>query len=148
VDDYISGGSPSIQLGSGDYLTFFHSVHFPFAHLHRSDDPTEHAKSATRWYSLGCLTFEGQPPFRVRRVSPKPIEYPGMFDVPNTRVTRDDRVVFPGGVHVEGSRIYVAIGENDSASKILVFDLTQLLDSLVLARSGHCKDVHDRIVID
>src|ERR1039457_2221197 len=87
---FISGGTPAVWCRQTDeYLAFFHAVSFPFDALRHSASFHEKCLSHTRYYTFGAYTFTASPPFSLRRVSPYPLTYEGIFSIPNQRVTRD-----------------------------------------------------------
>ena len=115
----IRGGTTPI-LSNGEYVCFFHS---------------SFQEQSLYWYVFGAITFDGKPPFSVKRISPHPILFKGMYQslfAPqrNTII----RAVFPSGL-VEDivnkrSVFQVFCGENDSAIKMVTIDKDILLQSL------------------
>ena len=100
--NYISGGTPAVPIDEGrEYLGFFHGVSFPFDWLRTSRDNSQKFLSHTRYYTFGAYTFSAAPPFELLRASPHPLCYEGMFNVSNSRVSRDERVVFPSGLIID-----------------------------------------------
>ena len=128
-----SCGTVPIQISDDEFLTFFHSVEYPHLYAASSSLRKERELSHTRLYRMGAYTFSVRPPFRILRATRDPIEYPGIYSVPNRRVTRDDRVVFPSGAVLVGSDVIISVGENDSCTKILRFSLGEIQES-----SGAC----------
>lgn len=112
---HIRGGTPAIRWGD-EYLAFFHS---------------SFQSGSLRWYVMGAYTFESKPPFRVTRISEKPIM---LRDFYTTRlqpiVNKTNRVVFPSGLVIEDGIIYISYGENDSAVKILEMEESELAKTL------------------
>ncbi len=121
----IRGGTPAVKTAHGDYITFFHSS-FMYKKL--------------RYYVMGALVFEGKPPFRIKKISKKPILFKGIYSSP---VTKDVwfyprsylRVLFPGGLvkgEEKGRKVfYVICGENDVAIRNVVIDQKRLFKSLI-----------------
>lgn len=99
----IKGGTPPV-LHDGKLLRFFHST-----------TEKEFGPHPRRYY-VGALLMEPKPPFKVLRVSSKPILYGSEID--DVRVK--DRpphwkanVVFPGGAIPKGDGWILAVGVND-----------------------------------
>lgn len=120
----LRGGTPAIRIGD-EYLAFFHS---------------SFSANGICYYIFGAITFEGEPPFQIKKISETPIFFRGVYE---TEVTPQNwfyprhhlRVIYPAGL-VEGKEngrdvLYVLCGENDVAIKCVVIDKTKLLDSLV-----------------
>jgi predicted GH43/DUF377 family glycosyl hydrolase len=144
---YISGGTPAIKLPQADeYLGFFHAVSFPFDRLRDTECDELRFLSHSRYYTFGAYTFASTPPFKLLKASPHPLTFEGMLNVPNTRMSRDERVLFPGGLLIDGEYSLLFIGENDSAMKAIRFQTDSLLKSLVPIRDNPCHPVHERPV--
>ena len=104
----IRGGTPA-YLVDGAFLTFFHSS-FP-------------AKTSKgRAYVMGAYTFDKDPPFSVRRVTPRPLG-----DLTDYTQDNSPKVVFPGGMVVQDDLIHVAWGKGDKQIWITTFDRERLL---------------------
>jgi predicted GH43/DUF377 family glycosyl hydrolase len=124
---FISGGTPTIQLGD-KYLTFFHS-HF-------------YTKGQV-WYVMGAAILDGHPPFRTLKMSTRPILFRKMYAAPHHpdplfRLFQAAHVVFPSGL-VEGrykdkSVFHVFYGDNDRDIGIVTIDKTKLLKSLQVVK--------------
>jgi predicted GH43/DUF377 family glycosyl hydrolase len=120
----IRGGTPAIRIGD-EYLAFFHSSFI---------------SSGINYYIFGAITFDAEPPFRIKRISEAPIFFKGIYE---TEVTPRSwfyprhhlRVMYPSGLVAgkEGGKdvFYVTCGENDVAIKCLVIDKAKLLNSLI-----------------
>lgn len=119
----IRGGTPAIKVDD-EYISFFHSSFL---------------SGKIRYYVFGAITFEGKPPFRVTKLSKKPIFFKNIYE---TKVTPDVwiyprnilKVIFPSGALLEERKgrdaFYVFCGENDVAIKCVVLDKEQLLETL------------------
>lgn len=113
------GGTPSLKIGD-EYLGFFHSSF-------KCNDNV--------WYVMGAYTFEAAPPFRLTSISPYPILFRGIYELPYANVADSNKcVIFPSGFVIEprpeGDLIHLACGENDSGIKIVTFNKEMLLHSL------------------
>lgn len=110
----IRGGTPAIRINEDEYLTFFHSA---FSGVN---------------YVMGAILLEAKPPFRVKKISPYPILFQGIYESPPFR--SGQMIIFPCGVveSIENERhvLHVSCGENDTAVKVVTFDKQALLRSL------------------
>lgn len=114
------GGTPC-QKSDGQYLSFFHSS------FTDKDDVV--------WYVMGAYTFEDKPPFRITGISNFPILFDSIYDSPIMNTAKGwKRIVFPSGFVMDTQEgreiIHLALGENDSAVKIVTLDKKALLKSL------------------
>ena len=84
----------------------------------------------TTYYDNGVYIFEAKPPFRVLRCSDKTYLRAEDGIEPHYRKEGCIRCTFPIGMVIEGERLLIAYGDNDSCVKILdttvqeMFDLT------------------------
>lgn len=92
---HIRGGTPPM-LVDGEYYTFFHS----------STD----FNGVKRQYHMGCLAFEGKPPFRITRITMDPLLSGSRHD---GGLPDKPPCVFPCGAILEGDRWLVTMGIND-----------------------------------
>lgn len=91
----VRGGTPPIRVGD-EYWTFFHSS-TPWT-------------TKFRQYHMGAYAFEARPPFRLTRISTRPI----ISGSPNDRWAQGKPiVVFPCGAFLENNRWLVTLGLND-----------------------------------
>jgi predicted GH43/DUF377 family glycosyl hydrolase len=120
---FISGGTPAVRVGE-QYLTFFHSHFWAGGQI---------------WYVMGAALLEGDPPFRILKVSHRPILFQKMYAAPHHsdplfRLSPIAHVVFPSGLvegeYKEKSVFHVVYGDNDSAIGFLTIDKTKLLKTL------------------
>lgn len=102
-----SGGTPPIRTERGTMLTFFHAF---VPHTTRQ-----------RLYNFGVMEFEPVAPFKIVRVSTKPIMI-AHEEWPTTTDHWSPLVVFPGGAIPHGDGYLVAAGINDTG--IRLFELT------------------------
>ena len=107
----IRGGTPA-YLVNGRFLTFFHSS-FP-AKIQKG-----------RAYVMGAYTFDAEPPFTARTLTPTPLGELAYYTEDN-----DPKVIFPGGLVVQDQSILVAWGKADKEIYITTFDKRKLLSSL------------------
>lgn len=124
----IRGGTQAIRIGD-EYLVLFHSSFLSKAR-------------GIRYYVMGALTFENEPPFRFKRISSHPIFFKEIYSTPVIPTLwfyprNHIRVLFPGGVVRANEQrrevLYVVCGENDASIKCVVLDTAALLRSLINA---------------
>lgn len=120
----INGGTPAVRLSTDEYLAFFHT------HENRGEGQWRASKFPLRHYFMGCYTFEAIPPFCILRCSAEPIVYRGIHSSSNPLIFKH-KVVFPAGLIVQNGKVHVSCGENDACTKIISFELDELLASLV-----------------
>lgn len=123
----IRGGTPAVKVGE-QYVTFFHSQ-FQVRHQF--------------CYLMGVATLGSTPPFRMTRISRRPILFKKMFSAPRYpkfpfALAPHVHVVFPGGF-VEGRYqdrevFHVVYGDNDSAIGVVTIDKEMLLKTLKKVR--------------
>lgn len=118
----IRGGTPPLRLASGEFMTFFHSsMAYPVGPHWR------------RYYSAVYL-FEPAPPFKITKISRRPI-LAGSEEDGHTADPRKESwkpfVVFPGGVipHDDGG-FFVSYGINDYLTAVADHRDLQLGDPL------------------
>lgn len=120
----LRGGTPAVPIDADHYLAFFHSC---------MDMTSEHSKG--EWslhYFVGAYLFNRNPPFKITKISPEPIVGPGFYHgMDYIPYWKPVRVVFPGGVLVEGEIILLAYGRQDHEIWIAQLDRQSLIDSLV-----------------
>ncbi|HSX11597.1 MAG TPA: hypothetical protein VLF94_07785 [Chlamydiales bacterium] len=107
----IRGGTPAC-LVNDTFLTFFHSCF-----------PAKIPKG--RAYVMGAYTFDKDPPFSVRTLTPRPLG-----DLADYTQDNASKVVFPGGLVVQDRWIHVAWGKADKQIFITTFDREKLLASM------------------
>lgn len=113
----LRGSSPAIVL-DGEYFSFFHSGHYLKSSVSSTHD---------RWhYFMGAYTFSKDPPFELKKISPKPLAGPGFY----VDSYQEKRVILPGGFVVKGPLIYLSYGKDDSEVWIATLDKKALLESL------------------
>ncbi len=113
-----SGGSTPILIGN-HYLSIFHSW------LSDSRLP-EHYNTQPREYYIGAFLFDKNPPFDIKYMSRKPLEYRDFY---NSQPSFH-KVIFPMSLNLINNQLTMSYGENDSTTKIAIFDTTRLLNSL------------------
>ncbi len=107
----IRGGTPA-YLVNETFLTFFHSSF-----------PAKIPKG--RAYTMGAYTFDKDPPFSIRKITPLPIGELTYYTENNS-----PKVVFPGGMVIQDHLIHVAWGKADKQIFITTFDREKLLSSM------------------
>lgn len=75
-------------------------------------------------YSVGCLVFAADPPFRVLRQTPTPLVWPDPADNRDDVVKRF--VVWPGGAVPHAGAWHLAVGVNDTYCRIVRLPFKQV----------------------
>lgn len=109
---HMRGGTPPIRIGD-EYLCFFHSS-LPYL---------ETAKQ----YHMGAYTFEAKPPFKVKRMTKKPLLSGSRLDPWRDGLAT---AVFPCGAILDGKKYVVSFGINDYTSAWIEIPVKEL-DSLM-----------------
>lgn len=112
----IKGGTPPIEF-DGKWLRFFHSTQ------------DNEFGGYPRRYFVGALLMEKTSPFRVLRVSNKPVLYGSEVDdikVKDRPPHWKPNVVFPGGAIYSHDKIILAVGVNDASCKLCTLEVTDL----------------------
>lgn len=117
-------GSAPAQLVDGEYLSFFHSGHQLTSSL-SPQHPMWH-------YFMGVYTFSPEPPFRIAKISTRPIVGDDFY-FPSYH---EKKVILPGGFVVTDSRIIVAFGKDDDEMWIAELDKKKLMQSLISVKAS------------
>jgi predicted GH43/DUF377 family glycosyl hydrolase len=111
----LRGGTPAISLGE-EYLTLFHSSKVGLSTLW--------SKKGGRVFFMGAYLFAARPPFAITQIAERPLGNAELYE------GNPKNVVYPGGVVMEGEKIYVAWGKDDREICITTLERTKLLHSL------------------
>lgn len=122
----VRGGTPALRLGD-EYLAFFHS-------LKGMSTVQSEGKNITHYF-MAAYTFEPDPPFRIKSMSPVPIMHPSFYDGPSYQTWKPLRAVYPSGYLIDGDYLWVAYGKQDHELWVAKLDKNQLLDSLIPVKS-------------
>jgi predicted GH43/DUF377 family glycosyl hydrolase len=116
------GGTPAL-MDDGEYLAFFHSS-IEISSTYSAGEPILH-------YFMGAYTFSAEPPFQITRISPEPIVGEDFYRGPVYKpYWKPVRVVFPGGLLIDGPYVYVVYGRQDHEAWVAKLDKKKLLQSL------------------
>ena len=74
---------------------------------------------------MGAYSFDKNPPFSVRTMTPVPLADLSYYTEDNS-----SKVVFPGGLVIQDNMIHVAWGKADRQIFITTFDKEKLLSSM------------------
>jgi predicted GH43/DUF377 family glycosyl hydrolase len=74
---------------------------------------------------MGAYTFDKDPPFSVRTMTPRPLG-----DLIDYTQDNSSKVVFPGGIVIQDHVIHLAWGKSDKQMFITTFDKQKLLISM------------------
>lgn len=118
----LRGGTQAFLI-DGEYLSFFHSS---------KDMVTKHS-NGTRivHYFMGAYTFSGQPPFKIKKISKKPIVAKGFYEGPEYKLWKPLKVVFPSGYVFDDQYIWLVYGKQDHELWLAKLDKKSLLNSLI-----------------
>lgn len=114
----LRGSTPPL-LVDGEYLAFFHSGI-------KLTSPVSNQYELWHYF-MGAYTFAAEPPFGITAISPNPIVMDGFY----TPGPYYKRVIFPGGMVVTGSTLYLAYGKDDTEMWIATIDIAELKKSLI-----------------
>jgi FkbM family methyltransferase len=109
----IRGGAAPVLVGDEFWCWFHDRVELPDRH---------------RVYRTGLYTFEARPPFRLRRIVPKPLLVADRRTKPADQYAS---VVFPGGAVRDGAGWVIAIGVHDRWTELHKFDHAEIERRLV-----------------
>ncbi|MDB2614334.1 hypothetical protein N9Y92_04180, partial [Chlamydiales bacterium] len=116
----LRGGTPAVKIDN-DYLAFFHSS--KIVSSLQSEKKMYH-------YFMGAYLYESEPPFKIKKMSQNVIVGEHFYQPPYYKTWKPLRVVFPMGLVVKDSSIYLSYGRQDHEMWILKMDKKQLLNSL------------------
>jgi predicted GH43/DUF377 family glycosyl hydrolase len=120
----IRGGTPALQLETGEYLSFFHSVK-KMASIHSKGKEMAH-------YFIGAYAFDATLPFHITRLSPEPIVAKGFYSGTSYKpYWAPIQCIFPAGLIIEDESIFISYGRQDHEIWIAKLDKRKLLSSLV-----------------
>ncbi|RYE29559.1 MAG: hypothetical protein EOP48_32545 [Sphingobacteriales bacterium] len=119
----ISGGASPVLFSDNFYYSFFHS-------WTTWNTPTRKENWEQRQYHIGVYAFESVPPFRIKKMSLKPILSGSNTDLISAS---GHSVVFPGSAFYDSNsgKWILAVGWNDMFSKLLFMDHDEVKLSLV-----------------
>jgi predicted GH43/DUF377 family glycosyl hydrolase len=113
----VRGGTPSLLLEEG-YLSFFHSC--------KLGVPSPFSKKNGRVYYMGAYFFDSKPPFAIKKITPMPLANLSDYKQKNPK-----KIVYPGGIALDGEKLHVVWGRNDSSICVSTFDKAKLLATMV-----------------
>ena len=126
----LRGGTPALLVHTADsdqpqYLAFFHSSNMP-----------PRTGSVLQTYAMGAYTFCAKPPYRILKMSSKPIVHKSMYSGNWTNLPLSyyhiDYVVFPMSFILDGNTIYLTYGKQDSEGWMIRIDMRKMIDSMVV----------------
>lgn len=118
----LRGGTPGLLIGKY-YLSFFHSSTL-LTTVQSDEKPMMH-------YFIGAYLFDKDPPFAIKKISPKPIVKKEFYEGPMYNTWKPLRVVFPGGFVYDEKSIWVFYGRQDHEIWVVKLDKKGLLESLI-----------------
>lgn len=117
----LRGGTNPIRVGN-EFIAFFHSS-LPWKSIPKYGE--------RRKYYMGAYAFEAKPPFKVTRITPRPL-LTGTENGPV--IPGSPACVFPCGSLLEGDKFFITFGINDCASgwvEIPISSLDTLLQKVI-----------------
>lgn len=112
---FLRGGASPVLVGD-EYLSITHGR-------------LNHDGTST--YSVGAYTFKAEPPFQPVAAVEHPIHW---ADSASARADRSNlAVVFPQGAILEGGRLHVGMGRNDTRVQVATWDAAELTNLLTPA---------------
>lgn len=126
----VRGGCPPV-LHAGVYYHFFHGC------LKRPHGNV---------YTVGCYTFDPDPPFRVLAMTPTPLVWPDLPGPGEAVVKR--YVVFPGGAIPHAGHWHLACGIDDTFCRIIRLSFTDVDAALAraVADTGGVVSIRDTAI--
>lgn len=124
----LRGGTPALLMKEG-YLAFFHSS--------KVLKTVQSEEKSMYHYVMGAYLFESHPPFRIQKMSPKPIISKTFYNGPTHKTWKPLRVIFPCGFVYNEEFIWISYGRQDHESWIVKLDRKALLDSLIPIQPRH-----------
>jgi len=111
--EFLRGNTNVVRLNDGNYLSTFHTA-------------TWYDKRC--FYDNGAYVFEGKPPFRVLRCANR--TYLMAEDAVEPHFRKRDLIVctFPCGMVLEGNKLLISYGDNDSVTKIMETTVEKMID--------------------
>lgn len=109
------GGTPAISY-KNLYVSFFHSA----------ERAIQIRKHKACYYLMGCYAFQGEPPFHVKALTPKPILSSNLYSFRHNR----RKILYPSGVAENKDQFIVACGENDEHIVIVSIDKSKMIQEL------------------
>jgi predicted GH43/DUF377 family glycosyl hydrolase len=113
------GGTPA-QLVNGEYLALFHTG---------CRIRSEYSKKNSWHYFMGAYTFSSEPPFEITRITPVPLTHETFY-----HVTKEKKVIFPGGFIVREDALHFVYGKDDHEVWVGTLSLEQLNQIMVPVR--------------
>ncbi len=110
----IRGNTPPVLLDNGTYLNTFHTVQ-TIGNIH--------------YYDNGCYIFSGKEPFNVMKCGTK--TYLPAESACERHFRKADSIIcnFPVGMLIDGEKIIISYGDNDSSVKIMETTLKDMLET-------------------
>lgn len=118
----LRGGTPAI-LDDDQYLALFHSS-IKMKSVQSNGKIMPH-------YFMGAYTFSSTPPFEIKKISPFPIIGHDFYTSPSYKTWKPLKVIFPGGMLLDDSYVWVVFGKQDFEIWIAKLDKKELINYLI-----------------
>jgi predicted GH43/DUF377 family glycosyl hydrolase len=118
--DFLGGGTPMMRRGN-EYVGFFHSF--------TNDHPN---KPNCRTYHVGYYVMSGEAPFKILRMSQRPILTAKPNDARDLRGPSSPwrpNCIYPCGFIMRGNKVYLSQGWQDCRCEIVEMDIADLESS-------------------
>lgn len=130
---HMRSGTPAVLLKEYNvYLSFFHVLEY-FT-----------TKSDIKTYVMGAHTFDANPPFAIRQVSPEPIVADGFFKGPYA-YKRLNYQIYPSQFFVDDDKLVLSVLRQDSQCWVVEMSLSGLMASLQPVETENCSSTSARI---
>lgn len=75
---------------------------------------------------MGAYFFDSKPPFAIKKITPGPLA-----DRKDYHVNNPKKVIYPGGIAIDGEKIHIVWGQSDARICVSTFEKAQLLSSMI-----------------
>ena len=109
---HLSGGTPAVKVGD-EFVSFYHI---------RSGLTRSYVSWNRYIYLVGAYAFDANPPFRLKRMTVRPLSYRGAYNLTDN----PKKILYPVGVIDQGDHFEVSLGVNDDRTEIVHVDKEKL----------------------
>ncbi len=116
----LSGGTPAVEC-NGEYVGFFHI---------RSGITRSYVSWNRYVYFVGAYAFDSSPPFLLKRLTIKPLSYPGAYHL----FKNPKKILYPVGIRQNSDNFFVSMGVNDDRTECVKIPKEALFSTMVEVR--------------
>ena len=109
---HLSGGTPALKVGD-EFVSFYHI---------RSGLTRSYVSWNRYIYLVGAYAFDANPPFRLKKMTVRPLSYRGAYNLTDN----PKKILYPVGVIDQGDHFEVSVGVNDDRTEIVHVDKEKL----------------------